>query len=396
MSVSTRFGYGARSWLALACVVALVLTGGLWWMLRDPGNTRVTAYFDKTVGLYPGSSVRVLGIEVGDIIDVRPEGDSVRVSMEVDSTTKIPASAGAVVVAPSLVSDRYVQLAPVYDGGPVMRGGTVINQDRTATPMELDDLYQSLNKVSTTLGPSGANENGALSGVLDTLASNLDGNGKNMNNTVERLSKLSGTLENSKGDFFGTIRNLQSFTQALADSDRQLNAFYERLADVSGFLGGESDNVGAALSALGSSLGEVKQFVADNKGQLTSNVNKLAGITKVLVDQRGALAEILDVAPTGMTNFINTYDAASGSITVRWSSNDLTHPLVTTLCRLLKAGNPENVPQTVGSLCEALAPVVEGVAPVPSVSQLLASIQRGEVPPLPLPIIAVPGQAGGQ
>jgi hypothetical protein len=124
-------------------------------------------------------------------------------------------------------------------------------------------------------------------------------------------------------------------------------------------------------------------------------VDKLASITKVLVDQRSALAEVLDTAPTGMTNFINSYDAATGSIAIRYNANELTNPLVTTLCRILKASTPVGLPDVVNNLCQAIAPVVDGVAKLPSIPQLMAGIASGKLPPLPLlPLVSIP--EGGQ
>ncbi|PXY24956.1 ABC transporter substrate-binding protein [Prauserella sp. PE36] len=384
MTVDTRARRSLYSWLALACVAVLVLATALWWLTRE-GGTKISAYFDRTVGLYAGSSVRVLGIPVGQITEVRPEGGAVRVDMEVD--VPIPEGAGAVVVAPSLVSDRYVQLTPAYDTGPALAAGAVIPRERTATPVELDDLYGSLNELSTSLGPDGANANGALSDVLDTAAANLDGNGKNLNTTVTRLAELATTLESSKGDLFATVRNLQTFTSTLAQSDAQLTEFYDRLAQVTGFLAEDSDDVAAALSALGGSLTEVRQFVQDNRDLLSSNVDKLAGITGVLVDQRAALAEVLDVGPTGMTNFINTYDAASGSIQVRYNANELAHPLMETLCKLVSAGTPAQLPDTLGDLCRGLAPFFDETLDLPSVPETLNALQNGKLPPLPLPVV---------
>jgi phospholipid/cholesterol/gamma-HCH transport system substrate-binding protein len=389
MSAETRAQRSVYSWLALACAAILLLSTGLWFVLRDSSGTQLSAYFDKTVGLYEGSSVRVLGIEIGEITAVTPEGGAVRVDMSVDAGVPISPAAGAVVVAPSLVSDRYVQLTPPYDSGERMRSGTVIPLERSATPAELDDLYESLNKLSTSLGPNGANSDGALSDALDTAAANLDGNGENLNSTVAELAELSRTLADSKGDLFATVRNLQSFTTALAKSDRQLNEFYGRVTDVAGFLAEDADDVGAALSALAGSLTEVRGFVEENRDLLSSNVEKLTGITGVLVDQRAALAEVLDVGPTGLTNFINAYDAASGSIQVRYNGNELTHPLLTTVCRVLSAGTPEQLPDALAPLCETLSKIESGVLKVPSLSQMLASMQRGELPPLPLPLADV-------
>lgn len=391
MTMDTRAGRSVYRWLATACVAALLLTGGVWWLLREEAGIRLTAHFDRAVGLYAGSTVRVLGIEVGEITRVQPQGERVAVSMRVDSGVRMPRDADAVVVAPSLVSDRYVQLTPVYDGGPVLSSGTVIPRERTATPMEIDDLYASLDELATALGPDGANSDGALSRVLDTTAANLEGNGRNLNTTVTKLSELATTLDGSSEDLFGTVRNLQKFTELLATSDAQLNRFYQRLAEVSGFLSEDSDDVGKALSSLGGALGKVKGFVGENRTALSDNIGKLEGITQVLVDQRAAVAEIADVAPLGLSNFINSYDAASGSIAIRYNFNEVTNPLMTTACKLTKSLADHRLPASLDKLCEILGPVVDGKADLPSVSQLLASIQSGELPPLPLPSIIAPG-----
>ena len=90
---------------AVALAAALVLVVALGWtVLRPAGQYRVTAWFDQTVGLYAGSDVRILGIEVGDITGVTPEGDRVRVEMLIDEDYDIPADASAIVLAPSVSS----------------------------------------------------------------------------------------------------------------------------------------------------------------------------------------------------------------------------------------------------------------------------------------------------
>ncbi|MBB1153691.1 MULTISPECIES: MCE family protein [Amycolatopsis] len=395
MTVETRAGRNLVTWLGFACVAALLLTAGIYLVLRDTGGTKISAYFGKTVGLYAGSSVRVLGVAVGEVTAVTPQGQAVRVDMKVNDDVPVPKDVGAVVVSPSLVSDRYVQLTPAYDSGPTLASGTVLPRDKTATPVELDDLYASLDKLSTALGPNGANKNGAFSDLLDTAAANLKGNGKDLNSTVSRLAELAGTLDDSKDDLFSTVKNLNSFTSALSQSDSQLNEFYQRLADVSGFLADDSHDVGAALDSLSTSLQDVKQFVADNKNGLSSNVAKLASLTKVLVDQRAALAEVLDIAPTGATNFINTYDAASGTIAVRDNLNEITNPPILTICRLISAGTPKPLPDTLGNICKKLAPVLDGTLKLPSIPQALNSLQNGQLPPLPLPLSDVLTQKPG-
>ena len=57
---------------------------------------------------------------------------------------KVPADAKALVIAPNLVSARFVQLAPAYTGGPVLADGAEIGLDRTAVPVEWDEVKEQL------------------------------------------------------------------------------------------------------------------------------------------------------------------------------------------------------------------------------------------------------------
>ncbi|KAA9152315.1 MCE family protein [Amycolatopsis acidicola] len=388
MPPQTRRGQRIARAVAAACALALVLTGGLWWVLRDRQGTQITAYFTRAVGLYAGSAVRVLGMEVGTVDDVRPDGARVRVRLTVDRGVQIPQGATATVVAPNLVADRYVQFVPAYTDGPTMAGGTVLPENRTVTPVELDDLYANLDKLSTVLGPDGANKNGALSGALDAAAANLGGNGETLSETIRKLGDAAATLTHSQGDLFSTVDSLQKFTSALAQSDAQMRSFDTRLADVSGYLAQDKQDLGQALSSMSTALTQVQGFVQRNQGLLESNVHNLSGITQALVDQRAALAEVLDTAPLAASNMVNAYDATTGTYAVRGSLNELTYPPVTLLCRLIKADTPKQLPQTLNDICAQLAPVIDGTAGLPSAAQALGSLQNGQLPPLPLPVVS--------
>jgi phospholipid/cholesterol/gamma-HCH transport system substrate-binding protein len=392
---ASRLGRDFTRGVTIAVVLALVVAAALWWVLVDANQRRYVAMFTGVVGLYEDNDVRVLGVKVGQVDSVEPRGDQVRVEMLVDRSVPIPAGADAVIVAPSLVSDRYVQFTPAYTGGPAMAEGTVLPRERTATPLEVDELYASLNRVSRTLGPNGANANGALSDLLDTAAANLDGNGESMNQTIVQLSKLADTLSGSDQDLFATVDNLQRFTSALAASDEQVNQFSEQAAEVSAFLADERGDLAAAVQQLGVALGAVQQFIDDNRGRLRSNVDKLASVTQVLVDQRAALSEVLDIAPVALSNIINSYNGSSGTLDARADLNELSQPPIVMICRLLRQGTPKELPPVLADTCDGLAPVVEGVAPAPPVADILTALQSGEMPPLPLPLAEFYGVEGG-
>ncbi|MEV6633697.1 MCE family protein [Actinoplanes sp. NPDC051470] len=311
--------------LAALVAISVVFAGSMVWLvIRDVGLKHIVAYFGEAVGVYAGSDVRVLGVPVGTITSVEPQGTRVRVGITIDRGVDVPAGALAAVVAPSVVSDRYVQLSPPYTGGKKMADDGVIPVGRTATPVELDQLYESLNRLATALGPDGANRTGALSDLLDTGAANLDGNGRAMGTSIAELGKATRTLSGSQADLFDTIANLERFTAMLRDSDDQVAKAETQLRDVAGFLADDRQELAAALRELATALIQVRDFIRDNRGRLRSNVDKLASITETLLRQRASLEEALDVAPLALTNVAGAYNPETGSFEGRGNLRELT------------------------------------------------------------------------
>ncbi|MFX1759235.1 Mce family protein [Rhodococcus gordoniae] len=331
---------GNRGRIALiAAVVAgvVALAGAGWWMFTRLGTTEITAYFDKAVGIYEGSDVRVLGVEVGKVTSVEPQGDLVKVGLRVDRGVDIPADARAVQITPSVVADRYVQLTPAYTGGDTMSSGAVIDRDRTATPVEVDALYASIDELSRALGPNGANREGALTDFVEVGAQNLAGNGEALGQSIENLSAAARTLDQSRDDLYGTIENLQIFVSALAANDEQVRQFNAQLADLSGFLAGERQNLGEALNTLSVTLGDVATFVRDNQAAVKDNVDALVPITETLANRRQELVDSLTLLPLAVSNLVNSYDAEAGALASRLVLPDLQDP-AGAVCKLIDLG----------------------------------------------------------
>lgn len=321
-----------------AVLAVAVLAAALLLILREPEQRHLTVYFTKTIGLYPGADVRILGIPVGEVTSVDPVGDSVKVELKYDAEYKVPADAQAVIVNQTLVADRYIQLTPVYKGGAVLADGATLTTSRTAVPVEIDDIGGSLNDLSEALGPEGANApdedgSGSLSELLKVGAANLDGQGDDIRATIEDTSKALSTLSTDRGDVAETIRNLRIITDAMKANDQQIKSFSGHLNQVSAQLAGEKEELSAALNTLAPTLRNVQRFVKDNRGELAANVRRLAQITGVLVKEREALAEILTAGPLAINNLARAYDPISGTIHTRNNFRQF-HDLADWVCSL--------------------------------------------------------------
>lgn len=303
---------------AIAAVAALVLVIALL-LLVLPGDDKklLTADFPRTVSLYKGSDVKILGIPVGKVDSVTPMGTKVRVKISYDAQYKIPADAKAAVISPSIVGDRFVQMTPVYKGGAVMADGAKLGVDRTATPLELDEIFGSLDQLMVALGPQGANKEGALSNLLDSTARNFGGQGAQFNQTVTDLGKLTTTLANNKDELFGTLAEVEKFISTLSANDDTVRRFNDSLASGSQMLAQDRQELAAALQNLSVALVQVRGFVKENRASLTRNVAGLTKISNTVVKRRAELEEVLHVAPLALNNLALAYNPVTGTLDTR-------------------------------------------------------------------------------
>lgn len=318
--------------IAAAVVVALV--AGVVWVLATPSRKHASAIFSQAVQLFPGDKVRVLGVDVGRITAIAQVPQGVRVDFDYDASAPVPADASAVIMSPTLVTGRFVQLTPARVSGPRLADDAVIGLDRTRTPVEFDQIKQQLQELSTALGPDGVNADGALSRTLTTTARNLAGNGGDIHKSVDQLARAVGALSDGREDLFGTVRNLQTLVTALRGADSQVAGFADQLDKFSGTLADSSDDLGKALDVIDSSVDRIGSFVRDTRDPLSDDLKALSKVAGTLKDNRQVLADLLQVAPTGVSNFQNIYDPFSGSITGAFALTQFQDP-TTSVCSLL-------------------------------------------------------------
>ncbi|MGZ5397565.1 MAG: MCE family protein, partial [Mycobacterium sp.] len=249
----------ARIFLAVA--LAVILAGGVVVLLRTTeriNRTNVVAYFKNSNGIYAGDDVRIVGVTVGRIESIEPQPESVKISFWYDGKYKVPADAKAAILSPTLVTARAIQLTPAYTGGPVMDDNAVIPRERTAVPVEWDEVRQQLEKLAETLQPTEPGGVSPLGSVINTAADNLRGEGANIRDTVIKLSQAVSALGDHSTDIFSTVKNLAILVSALQDSTNLMRQLNQNLATVTGQFANDPDEVANAVSDLNNVVGEVQ------------------------------------------------------------------------------------------------------------------------------------------
>lgn len=354
---------GMRASIAVAVIVIVIVAAavvGGWRLYTAAERTTVKAYFTTTSGIYEGDDVYVLGIKVGAIDSISPEGDKVKVTFHYDSSVKVPADAKAVILSPSLVSSRAIQLTPAYTGGKALSDNAEIGLDRTAVPVEWDDFRAQLERLASSLGPTKSEPQGPLGGVIDSAAKNLDGRGDAINDTVTKLSDAMTTISDGRNDLFSVVRDLQVFVDALASSDQQIVQFNGRLASVTQVLTNTDNELAGALSDIDNVTEEITTFVADNRDKLSHAVQRLTEVTSTLNDSKPELEQLLHVAPNAFANAINIYQPAQGALTGALAVTQFQNP-VQFICGAIQAASQKGAEESAKLCVQYLAPVLKSI-----------------------------------
>jgi len=348
-----------QSRVVLATTLVLVLVAGVVVAMRaadEEARTTVVAYFDNSNGVFPGDDVRIRGVPVGKVLKIEPEPLRSKISFWFDRKYKVPADATAAILSPQLVTGRAIQLTPPYTTGPTMGDGAVIPANRTAVPVEWDDLRVQLQRLTELLKPTQRGGVSTLGALINTAADNLRGQGANIRDTIIKLSQTVSALGDHSKDIFATFKNLSTLVTALHDSADLLEQLNRNLATVTSVLADDPNKVGQAAEDLNAVVGDVQSFAAENREAVGTTSDKLASITKALVDSLGDIKQTLHIGPTVLQNFNNIYEPANGALTGAIAVSNFANP-VGFLCGAVQAASRLGSEQAAKLCVQYLAPI---------------------------------------
>jgi phospholipid/cholesterol/gamma-HCH transport system substrate-binding protein len=311
--------------IGLAIVVAAV---GLGWRYVAAGDTPmvITAQFDDAAGLYEGNVVAVLGMPVGKVTKITAKGAYVEVEFSVDRHVKIPASAQAVTVSTSILTDRQIELTPPYHGGPTLENHDTIGLTRTKTPVEFSRVLAVLDKVTKSLEGDG-HGGGPIADVLNGGAEVVDGNGAKIKGALSELSEAlrlsSDGGAQTRKQITTIITNISSLFDAVAGNDTKLREFASTIHQVSDIIADEDIGAGSTGHKLDELVERAGDLLEANRDTLNHTVSNGNSLLKVLTDQKRDVAELLDLGPLVADNAYNMVDRENGAVRAHFLTDRL-------------------------------------------------------------------------
>ena len=297
----------ARGGAAVVAALAVSLTSACG-VVGGSEKMTIKAEFVDSAGLFVGNDVGILGVNVGEITAIEPDGDKVIVTMEIDGDQPVPAEAGAVVVARSVATDRYVELTPVYREGPKMADNAVIphmsadgTTERTMAPVDFDEVLETLNEFATGIGGN-AETTKAIQNFIDAGTTALQGRGPLLNQTIHSLSDGVDGIANQRENIAATLKSLDVLLTTIASNEQTARTFIRQVSEASQLLAGERENFRQALRALDKAVTTVAQFAVDNRQSIVDTLDGSTTLMNTVLSKQDQLTEILRVMPLALQN----------------------------------------------------------------------------------------------
>jgi phospholipid/cholesterol/gamma-HCH transport system substrate-binding protein len=265
---------------ALATGVLVVLIGNL----SFQSSRDYKAVFTDATGLVKGDDVRIAGVRVGSVKDVKiVDGDKAEVAFSVYDTAAVTRSSQATIRYRNLVGQRYVSVTEgVGDTSRLPAGGT-IPLSRTQPALDLTVLFNGFKPLFAALTPADINK------LSYEIIQVFQGEGSNLQGLLQSTASITQTLADRDDVIGSLIDNLNGVLQTLDGRNTQLNGLITQF-DV--FLKGLVKDKDALLNPLNSISNLTEQTASLTKGLRPAFVKDVKGLRQVVQNINASAEEV--------------------------------------------------------------------------------------------------------
>lgn len=198
MNAQARLG----AFVLLALILLVFATGRITDFSWDASERHyVEAEFDDLMGLDVQSPVRMAGVRVGSVSQIRLKNNRAVVRIALDPGVKLPASTHASIISRGLVGEKNLSLAADPDDDQWLPDGATIPSDPTG---DINSLISKATGITEGLGSLAGQSGGPLPELVD-----------NMNRTVNELTVI---LRENRTQLQAITNSLQHLTGKLERS----------------------------------------------------------------------------------------------------------------------------------------------------------------------------------
>ncbi|MDG3009165.1 MCE family protein [Rhodococcus sp. D2-41] len=214
----------------LIAVLGIVYVGAKYVRLPNMlgfGQYTVNLELASSGGIFQNAEVTYRGVPVGRVGDLSLTPTGLQVQLLLDTGgPKIPASSRAVVADRSAIGEQFVDLQPSTDKGPYLTDGSVIAQNKTSTPVPVQDLFANVTALVKSVPVD------SLHTAFTELGKAFNGQGQNLQSLVDSVDNLSQAGFDNLPQTSALIADSNPVLQTQSDQSSAIEQFSHDLKDI--------------------------------------------------------------------------------------------------------------------------------------------------------------------
>ncbi|UDY22306.1 MlaD family protein [Nocardioides sp. Kera G14] len=266
--------------LGIFILVSVIVTGTLALIMGHIGvgdQTEYKAVFSNASQLKGGDDVRVAGVSVGEVKDVRIFGaDKAIVTFKVESSVPMTTASGAQIRYLNLVGDRYLALTQGTPGAMRLKAGQEIPESQTQPAINLTELFNGFQPLFQALSPDDVNK------LSNNLIKVLQGEGGTIESLLSQTASLTSSLADRDQLISSVISNLTTTLKTVDAHRTQLADLITQLSNWMGDLSGDRAAIGDSIKQIGSLTDSLAGLLTDARPWTKADIVQLKRIMTIL------------------------------------------------------------------------------------------------------------------
>jgi phospholipid/cholesterol/gamma-HCH transport system substrate-binding protein len=314
--------------IGLAILTIMLEVGEKWNPFEK--KIRYCTYLSSVTGLKIGDSVRLAGVDVGRIDDIRVLDSKVRIDFHVNPGTRVKTDSEASVRLTNLLGGQFLGISfGSESAGLLPPGGTVPGKDSANLDVIVEHVGELARDTRTFVNSMNKNQEvvmGKISGILDENRGNLKGAISNLNSITGKFDRGDGSL--------AMLLNDKSLYRNVNDATTSLKNITARIDKGEGTLGKLVYDDSLYRDAKGAVAG-LKDSMKDVK-EITAKINKGQGTMGKLVNDDSLYTELKDTT-RNMNQIATKINSGEGTLGKLVNEDKLYRDATATLKKTEKA-----------------------------------------------------------
>jgi phospholipid/cholesterol/gamma-HCH transport system substrate-binding protein len=251
-----------------------------------------SAVFSDVTGLETGDDVRVAGVRVGQVQDIRIKDRTLaEVTFDVTRDRPLLTSTGAVIHYRNLVGQRYVALTEGAGDGSRLAPNSTIPLSRTQPALDLNALLDGFKPLFAALSPNDVNQ------LASELISTLQGEGGTVDSLLAHTASLTSTLANRDQLIGSVIDNLNTTLATVDKRSVHFSALLDQLQQLVSGLSADRTAIGDSLTSISNLAGATSGLLAQGRPALRSDIAGLSTLAGTLQRNNPTVEGVLQRLP---------------------------------------------------------------------------------------------------